>query len=77
MQDSIKTLGYVQFATHRVDVSHDDASDQYVCFKSTDTRCDFETFQEIESAVDYILEPMPSLVYNLVLGGDPDGKSTN
>lgn len=69
---SIKPLGYVQFQTHRVHVSHDQVSDNYLCFKSTNTRCDLETFADIDSAVDYILEPMSNLVYYVKIAGDPD-----
>jgi hypothetical protein len=71
MQDSIKSLGYIQFTTHTVQVSHDIDSDHYVCFKSTDTRCDIDTFKDLNQAVDYILEPFPSLVYTVALGEDP------
>jgi len=74
---AIKSLGYIQFTTHTVQVSHDLDSEQYVCFKSTDSRCDLETFEALEAAVDYILEPFPSLVYTVALGEDPDEKSTN
>jgi hypothetical protein len=69
---SIKPLGYVQFQTHRVYVSHDLDSDNYLCFKSTESRCDLESFTDIDSAVDYILEPLTSLVYYVKINGDPE-----
>lgn len=73
MQDtSIKSLGYIQFKTHRVHVSQDLDSDCYVCFKSSQTRCDIDAFTSIEAAVDYILEPLPSIVYYIDWGGETE-----
>jgi hypothetical protein len=72
MPASIKSLGYIQFTTHRVQVSHDIDSDHYVCFKSTDTRCDIDSFKDLNQAVDYIIAPMPNLVYTVELGEDPE-----
>jgi len=74
---AIKSLGYIQFTTHTVQVSHDLDLNHYVCFKSNDTRCDIDTFNSLEAAVDYILEPLPSLVYTVALGESPDEDSTN
>jgi predicted ATP-dependent endonuclease of OLD family len=65
---TIRSLGYIQFKTHSVHISHDLDLDQYVCFKSSDSRCDIETFNDSEAAVDYILEPLPSLVYYIDWG---------
>jgi hypothetical protein len=70
MQSTIKPLGYVQFRSHRVHVSHDLTLDQYVCFKSNQDRCDLEAFDELEAAVDYILEPLSSLVYTVIIDED-------
>jgi hypothetical protein len=74
---AIKSLGYIQFTTHTVQVSHDLDLDHYVCFKSNDSRCDIDTFNSLEEAVDYILEPLPSLVYTVELGESPEEDSTN
>ncbi len=74
---AIKSLGYIQFTTHTVQVSHDLDSEQYVCFKTNQSRCDPETFSALDEAVDYILEPLPSLVYTVELGESPDEDSTN
>jgi hypothetical protein len=69
MQDtSIKSLGYIQFKTHRVHVGQDLDSDCYVCFKSTVSRCDIDSFTSIEAAVEYILEPLPSVAYYIDWG---------
>ena len=65
----IQSLGYIQFKTHQVAVSRDLDNDHILCFKSTNSRCDFDLFTTEAEAVDYILAPMPSLVYQLVLAG--------
>jgi hypothetical protein len=72
MQSSIRSLGYIQFKTYCVHVSHDLDRDQYVCFKSTQSHCDIDTFDNVQAAVDYILIPMSSLVYYVSISGETD-----
>ena len=72
---TIQALGYIQFKTHSVAVSKDTDTLRVYCFKATDTRCDIESFIDLELAADYILEPFPVLVYELVLGGETDSAS--
>jgi hypothetical protein len=71
---TIHALGYIQFKTHSVAVSKDSDTLRIYCFKSTHTRCDIESFIDLELAADYILEPFPVLVYELVLGGETDSE---
>lgn len=73
-ESSIRSMGYIQFRTHRVHVSRDLDSDCIVCFKSTQTRCDIESFSNTEAAVEYILEPLTSLVYYVDVDGDSNPK---
>ena len=70
----LRKIGYLQFHTHKVLISKDpDEPDRIYCFKSTDTRCDLASFTDESSAADYILEPMPSIVYFIrVAGEDPE-----
>jgi hypothetical protein len=72
---TIHSLGYIQFKTHSVAVSKDSDTLRIYCFKATDTRCDIESFVDLELAADYILAPFPVLVYELVLGGETDSAS--
>lgn len=72
---TIQALGYIQFKTHSVAVSKDTDTLRIYCFKATDTRCDIESFIDLELAADYILAPFPVLVYELVLGGETDSKN--
>ena len=66
---TIHKLGYIQFKTHSVSVCKDDDLRIY-CFKSTKTRCDYQSFDSQELAADYILAPFPSVVYELVFPED-------
>ena len=66
----IEPLGFIQFPTHRVLVSKDLDTDRIHCFKSTLTRCELESFSTESEAAEYILTPMPSSQYQLVLPED-------
>ena len=72
---TIQALGYIQFKTHSVAVSKDSDTLRIYCFKATATRCDIESFIDLELAADYILAPFPVLVYELVMGGETDSQS--
>ena len=72
MQSTIRSLGYIKFRTHSVHVSRDLDSGHYVCFKSTDSHCDFDILTSQDSAVDYILAPMKTLVYYVEIVGDSE-----
>ena len=67
---TIRALGYVEFKTHQVYISKDTDSDLIHCFKATPTRCDMQIFEDEDSACDYILAPMPTIVYELVIPED-------
>jgi hypothetical protein len=64
---TLTSLGYIQFKTHRVLVSKDSTSGRIYCFKSTQSRCELESFESEEEACDYILTAMPTWGYHLVL----------
>ena len=67
----LRKIGYIQFKTHTVLISKDlDDPCRIYCFKTTDTRCDIESFVDETSAADYILEPMPSTVYYVKITGE-------
>jgi hypothetical protein len=72
LDSNIRSLGYIQFKTHRVHISRDLDSDCYVCFKSTVSRCDIDSFTCIEAAVEYILEPLPTVTYYIYWGRETD-----
>lgn len=67
---TIHALGYIEFRTHSVAVSRDTDTLCIYCFKHTHDRCDLESFSDLDVAADYILEPFPSIVYELVFPGD-------
>ncbi len=67
-------LGHIRFRTHAVAVSRD-YSDRLHCFKYNRRRCDFDIFDNIESAGDWILEPLPSITWYIDFGeGDQDNE---
>jgi hypothetical protein len=65
----IQPLGHIQFRTYQVAVSKDLDNDHILCFKSTQDRCDWDSFTTEEEAVNYILTPFPTIVYQLQLPG--------
>jgi hypothetical protein len=67
---TIRQVGYVQFRSHRVVVSKDDESNRIYCFKHTPSRCEFESFDQEDDAADYIITPMPSIGYQVVIDGE-------
>lgn len=70
----LETLAHFNFPTHRVHVSRDTFTDLIHCFKYTLTRCDFDVFESQESAADYILAPLASVMY-VVTVNDEDEES--
>lgn len=60
---TIQTMGSIRFTTHTVVVSKDMESDRIYCFKHTDNRCDFESFDQVDSAADYIIAPFERIEY--------------
>lgn len=69
----LQQLGWVQFKTHRVIVSKDVDSDRIYCFKHTPTRCEFESFDREDAAADYIITPMTSIEYQVIIDGEEVG----
>jgi hypothetical protein len=67
---TIRALGYVVFKTHQVYISKDTDTAYIHCFKATNDRCDIEIFADQDSASDYILAPLPTVIYSLVITGD-------
>lgn len=55
----------IAFKTHRATVSVNDS--KIYCFKYVNDRCDFEIFDDYESAKEWIISPFPSIVYRTVL----------
>ena len=66
----LEQLGWVQFRTHRVVVSRDDLTDRIYCFKHTETRCEFDSFDSEWEAADYIIAPMQTIQYYVNLDQD-------
>ena len=59
----------IQFSTHSVSVNLDDNGIYHV-FKCTTDRCELESFGVREEAGEYILYPLPSVQYSLIIQED-------
>ena len=60
-------LGHIRFRTHAVAVSRDQSLRLH-CFKYNRRRCDWDIFDDLESAGDWILEPLPTVTYYIDFG---------
>lgn len=67
---TIKSLGWVEFKTHRVTVSQDDLTHRIYCFKHTKTRCELASFDQEDLAAEFIITPMQTVEYYLNLDED-------
>ena len=59
----------IQFNTHSVSVNLDENGIYHV-FKCTTDRCELESFHDREEAEEYILYPLPSVQYSLIIHED-------
>jgi hypothetical protein len=59
----------IQFNTHSVSVNLDENGIYHV-FKYTHDRCELESFENREDAEEYILYPLPSVQYSLIIKED-------
>lgn len=64
-------LGTIQFNTHTASVNFDDDGIYHV-FKYTTDRCELESFENREDAEEYILYPLPSINYSLIIHEDDE-----
>lgn len=72
---TIKYVGSIRFRTHAVHISKCDVSDRIYCFKHTNNRCDLAQFDSENSACDYILEPLRSIEYQVVIPEDQESSN--
>lgn len=67
---TIRRVADIRFVTHAVQVSRDSFTDRIYLFKHTDQLCDYASFDRVEDATDYILEPFPSLKWCVNIAGE-------
>lgn len=60
------SLCTIQFSTHTISVNLDDKGTYHI-FKCTTDRCELESFENREDAEEYILYPLPSVHYSLII----------
>ena len=63
----IEYLGHIRFRTHAVAVSRD-CHDRLHCFKYNRGRCDWDIFDDPDTAGDWMLEPLPTITYYVDFG---------
>lgn len=63
---------HVGYPTHHVEITHDDLSGRVHCFKYTNSRCDFEIFDQenIDEISDWIMRPFSQFHYYVNLSED-------
>jgi hypothetical protein len=65
----IRTKHQMRFNTHAATVTIDTDNHVHV-FKYSNNTCDFDTFNDYESAADYVLAPPEDCGYRVVVHGD-------
>lgn len=60
----LRDMATITFQTHRCTIRKDEDSRVYV-FKHTNERCDLNSFDTVEEAVEWIIESMPSISWYL------------
>jgi len=61
------TIARVRFKTHLANIAQNRSTGAIVVFKFTNTRCDFDVFDNGEAAGEYILAPFPDHYYAVKL----------
>jgi hypothetical protein len=60
----------LRFPTHRVHLVHDEDTGAIWCFKHDASYCDCDIFHDYDAASDWIMTPLPSIVYRVTISGD-------
>jgi len=66
-----KAIAHVRFKTHQVTISQNEQGRVHL-FKYSDRGCDFEEFDDMIAAGDWILEPLSDIVYRITFEGEVD-----
>lgn len=61
---------HIRFPTHNIHLSMEDESGIVHCFKYTDSRCDLESFTDLDELADWLMLPLPKLVYQVNINDD-------
>lgn len=60
----------IRFKTHYCSISY--MNDRIYCMKYTDHVCDFDVFDDLDSASEYVFTPPNILPFRLVLGEESE-----
>jgi hypothetical protein len=61
------TIARLRFPTHLANVAQNSRTGTIIVFKSTNTRCDFDVFDNGDAAGEYLLAPFPDHYYAVEL----------
>jgi len=61
------TIARLRFPTHLANVAQNRRTGTIIVFKSTNTRCDFDVFDNGDAAGEYLLAPFPDHYYAVEL----------
>ena len=66
------TLAHMNFGTHRVHIAQNSDTGRFIVFKYTESRFDFDVFDEADPAADYTVTPFSMDQYVVDLSTDSD-----
>jgi hypothetical protein len=61
---------HIHLKTHSVHVNVNE--DNIRCFKYSQTHCEWEKFEDLDTATDWIFKPFDQYYYRVVLGSETD-----
>jgi len=62
----INNIVQLKFPTHVAHIGQDEDTGQIICFKHDADMCDFESFSNTDELADWMIAPLPSIVYRVV-----------
>ena len=60
----------LKFPTHRVHLVHDEDTKRVWGFKHDASYCECDVFDDYDSASDWIMSPLPWIIYGVTVSGD-------
>ena len=67
----IVNIAQLRFPTHAAHISQDEDTGQIICFKYDQGMCDFQSFTDTDELADWMITPLPSIVYRVVTSEEP------
>jgi hypothetical protein len=68
----LNLVAHLELGSHSVNIKQDQRTGRVYCFKYTERQCDFAQFPDRDSAVDYVITPLPNLIYFVEVPGESE-----